>query len=657
MSTKDSHEILRALSEAKQALTRGQFTDALKVCETLNGVHLTTTQQVDINYIKAVTCRYLKRFDDAQLSLSSLLSLKPDYARAHQEQGHLYLTQNVNDKAAKAFYDATLINPALVGSWRALAMLYQDESIKSALEHVKENLAYWSALPKPVLGAADMLFSGNVEQADRTCRQFLQQHKHHAEGLYVLALIDIHVKAYDEAEFLLESCSELSPKNHRARAEYAALLNRIGKYQAALTQAQHLLDESNDQLSYQVLKGVSLVGLGEVEEGIALFRAVLLQEPQRAGLWVQLGHAQKSLGQMDEAVNSYQKALEYRADYGDVYWSLANTKAYKFASTELTKMETLASTTSTQLDDRIHLSFALGKGYEDKGDALKAFQFYQQGNEEKYTQSGYQPEQFSQQVDRNIAFFTESFFQQAEHTGCDDSSPVFIVGLPRAGSTLLEQILSSHSQVDATQELHNILSLAKRLRKQDDYPNMLSKLNPEYFEKFGQQYIDQTQAYRQGGLYFIDKMPNNFLHVGLIKLVLPNAKVIDARRDPMDCCYSGFKQLFAEGQDFTYDLEAVGKYYLDYLKIMAHWDQVLPGFVLKIDHEEILEDLEGQIKRILDFCQLDFEDACLTFYENKRAIQTPSAAQVRKPINRDGVGRWKAVESELEPLKQALGLL
>ncbi len=656
MSTVDLKKVDDALVKAKQALAKGQFEQVLLACKNPELASLSDQHKVEFEYIKAVTYRYLKRFDEAQQSLSLLLSLSPQHARGHQEQGHLFVAQNINYKAVKAFYDATLINPALIGSWKALVSLYQSDTSGPALEHVKDNISYWGTLPKPVLGAADLMFSGNLEQADNVCRQFLQQQKHHVDGLYVLALIDIQTKSYDEAEFLLESCCELAPQHYRARAEYAALLNRIGKYHLALTQANSLLEQSPEQLSYQVLKGIALVGLGDVFDGVKLFEHVLSLEEQRPSLWVQLGHARKSLGQMDEAIAAYKKALELRSDYGDAYWSLANTKSYHFAPTELKQMEALVNESTTLMDDRIHLSFALGKGYEDQGDAIKAFECYQQGNRDKYELSQYQPAHFSRQVDRNIAFFTKAFFEQFEGSGCRDASPIFIVGLPRAGSTLLEQILSSHSQVDATQELHNILSLAKRLMRQKDYPDMLSQIEKGYFERFGQQYIEQTRAYRDNGFYFIDKMPNNFLHIGLIKLILPNAKVIDARRDPMDCCYSCYKQLFAEGQDFTYDQEAVGLYYRDYQKIMEHWDDVLPGFVLRVTHEDVLDDLEGQVKRILAFCRLDFESVCLTYYNNKRAIQTPSAAQVRKPINKDGVGRWKAVETMLEPMKQALYL-
>lgn len=657
MKQTDNPNTADALAKAKAALAKGQFNRAIEACYPLTDNAYSLEQRIDSYYVIAVAHRYLHQYELAVSALTQLQKLAPVHSRAWQEQGHLYLALQQGGKAAHAFHQATTYNPALVASWRALVELYQKQqnssAANSALAQAQNNLNFWSGLPRPLQGAADLLFSGDLDKADKVCRQFLQSQKHHVDGLYILAMIDIQAKVYDEAEFLLESCCELSPEHERGRAEYAALLNRIGKYHLALTQANKLLEKDSANLNYQVLVGVANIGLGKMPTGINQLESVLKQEPQRPGLWLQLGHAYKSTGELDRAERAYKQALQYRSDYGDAYWSLANTKAYKFTAQELKQMQDLLAS-SLQTDDRVHIEFALGKGLEDLGNADEAFEHYSRGNEIKYEQCRYNPEQFSLQVAKQKAFFTASFFADAKLSGYSDSAPIFIVGLPRAGSTLLEQILSSHSQVDATLELHNLLSLVKRLNKNQKYPNMLAQTDPSYFAQFGQQYIAQTQAYRQGGTYFIDKMPNNFLHVGLIKRILPNAKVIDARRDPMDCCYSGFKQLFAEGQDFSYDLNAIGQYYRDYEVMMEHWDRVLPGFVLRVHHEDVLDDLEGQVRRMLDFCNLEFEPACLAYYKTDRAIQTPSSAQVRKPINRDGVGVWRAIESKLEPLVDAL---
>ena len=312
--------------------------------------------------------------------------------------------------------------------------------------------------------------------------------------------------------------------------------------------------------------------------------------------------------------------------------------------------------------DRIQMCFALGKASEDAGLHDEAFEYYARGNRLKLPTTHFDIEQLNKRVEAQIAVCTTDLFSRHGKTGLSTPDPIFIVGLPRAGSTLLEQILASHSQIDGTMELHNILDLAKRLRGRDTapeaeprYPLILKDLEAEKFERFGQQFIDETQVYRSSAPHFIDKMPNNFFHIGLIKLILPNAKIIDARRHPMACCFSGFKQLWGEGQEFSYGLKEIGTYYRQYVRLMEHWDEVLPGFVLRVHHEDVVDDLEGQVRRLLDFCGLPFEPACLDFHKTDRTVRTPSAEQVRQPIYRSGLDQWRNFEHYLDPLKQALG--
>jgi hypothetical protein len=316
----------------------------------------------------------------------------------------------------------------------------------------------------------------------------------------------------------------------------------------------------------------------------------------------------------------------------------------------------------------VQLHFATGKAFEDREDYQQAFEAYQQGNELQHASNGFDINKIEQQVAEQIKYCTHELFEVRRNLGLNSPDPIFIVGLPRAGSTLLEQILASHSQVDGTMELHNILGLASRLRgrennkndqeshKESQYPKNLAEINPTYFKRFGQQFIDETRVYREQAPLFIDKMPNNFLHIGLIKLILPNAKIIDARRQPMACCFSGFKQLFAEGQDFSYNLEDIGRYYQAYLKLMAHWDQVLPDFVLTVNHEDVVDDLEKQVRRILDFCGLSFEQSCVDFHKTKRTIKTPSSEQVRQPIYKSATEQWRHFEPYLAPLKKVLNI-
>lgn len=455
--------------------------------------------------------------------------------------------------------------------------------------------------------------------------------------MLLLAELGIHAKVYSEAEFLLESSNQLHPQHITTGIEYLKLLSKIGKFSAAKECAQRLLLQQPNSPIILTAKATAMVGLGELNDAIKIYQTLLNDDPNRANLWLLLGHALKANGVFSEAISAYQNAYGIQSDFGDAYWSLANTKTYRFSVEELSKMKSLAEDTSVSLDNQVHLLFALGKAYEDAKDYQQSFENYARGNQLKQAQLNYQPEYIERQVEAQINALNPPLFDHCAELSAGDpaSDPIFIVGLPRSGSTLLEQILASHSQVDGTMELHNILGLVARLRGQSsEYPGLLNDLDLAYFQRFGEQYLNETRVYRGNAPLFIDKMPNNFVHIGLIKLILPNAKIIDARRDPMACCFSGFKQLFGEGQEFSYSLENIGRYYAAYLKMMEHWDRVLPNFVLRVQHEEVIEDLPSQVERILDFCGLPFEQQCIDFHQTQRVIKTPSSEQVRQPIYR-----------------------
>jgi tetratricopeptide (TPR) repeat protein len=594
---------------------------------------------------------------DIESAISSnkqILALKPSHARAHQELGYAYKISGQALESASHFYQATQINPALFASWKALYEHYQNTGNNTAAQLTKVQLDYLNTLPKAVLSAKDLMYEGQFHKADQLCRRFLQEQKHDPEGMLLLAEIGIALKVYGEAEFLLESCLTLYPEHRAAGIEYLQLLTKMGRFQAAKDWALKLDKAHPNHPAIEVAKASALVGLGEVEQAILLYKKLLNDTPQQAGLYLLLGHAFKAAGQLDEAITAYKKAYAHKADFGDAYWSLANTKTYSFSEQEMQNMHQQSAQDIAE-DDKIHFYFALGKALEDKKDYTASFDFYAKGNALKQQQTGYLPASVEQQVAKQIQVFSSELLTKLSNLGHDSSDPIFVVGLPRAGSTLIEQILASHSQVDGTMELHNILGLAAKLNgPRNNYPEIMREIKPEYLARFGQQYIEDTKAYRANAPFFIDKMPNNFMHIGLIKLILPNAKIIDARREPMACCFSGFKQLFAEGQDFTYGLENIAKYYANYVEIMNHWDAVLPGFVLRVQHEDVINDLEGQVKRMLDFCELPFEQNCIDFHKTKRTIKTPSSEQVRQPIFRDSMQQWKHYEEHLTPLKNIL---
>ncbi|WP_338401480.1 sulfotransferase [Neptunicella marina] len=647
---------LEQTQQLQQLIQQAKFSQAIEQATTLLQQADNTQRQADILYLLTVAERYANHAENSLQCVEQLLALNAVHARGWQEKGYIYLKLQQPDNAAYAFEQAVKYNPALIASWKLLVELYRHQNKTADAQRAGYQIEFLSSLPQALLAARDLMYDGKLHKADSLCRQYLQKYKHDIEGMCLLAEIGGRLRVFDDAEFLLESCVELAPDHQRARSEYVGLLIRLSKFSVAQPHVDELLKAQPDNPSFLIAKGSVEVGLGNIEAGIGIFRRVLTIQPDRAGVYVQLGHAYKANGQREQAIEAYQQAFKLNPSYGDAYWSLANTKTYCFSDAELQQIKQQEAQPDIAEDDRIHLCFAAGKALEDAADFDRSFEYYQRGNQLRHQQLGYQADNTDKQVDEQIAHCSTELFEQFADAGHDDPAPIFILGLPRAGSTLLEQILASHSMVDGTMELHNILGLAMRLRGRiagdaPQYPANLTEIDKSYFARFGQQFIEQTQVYRQGAPFFIDKMPNNFMHIGLIKLILPNAKVIDARREPMACCFSGFKQLFGEGQDFSYSLHDIGRYYQSYLRMMEHWNKVLPGFVLKVQHEDVLDDLQGQVKRMLDFCGLPFEQSCVDFHKTKRQIKTPSSEQVRQPIFKSAQQQWKNYEIHLAELK------
>lgn len=652
------------LKSIQKLIQTTKFDEAIKQCKQLQTQSTDSQDNIELWYLIAVAQRYAKTLPLALISINELLKLENKHSRANQEKGFIYLALNETTLAKKSFEKAVELNPSLVASWQALIQLYRDENQQNNIQKAANHLEKLKKLPLALLAVTELMHEGKLLKAEQICRHFLQNNKRHVDGMCMLAEIGIELKIYDDAEFLLASALELDPNHIHARSLYLNLLIRLGKYKVAAQQVEPLLIAQPDNLSFKIAKASALTGLGEIEQAISLFEQVVAENDQVPGFHLQLGHALKTKGEIEKAISSYQKAYQLSPSYGDAFWSLANTKTYRFSDSEIAQMQTQQNNEDLALLDSIQLHFATGKAFEDRKDYDQAFKSYQKGNELQHEHNGFDITKFEQQVAEQIKYCTPELFKNRGNLGLNVPDPIFILGLPRAGSTLLEQILASHSQVDGTMELHNILGLASRLRgrskSQNDeeaqYPKNLAEINPDYFKRFGQQFIDETQVYREKAPLFIDKMPNNFIHIGLIRLILPNAKIIDARRSPMACCFSGFKQLFAEGQDFSYNLEDIGRYYQAYLKIMAHWDAALPGHVLTVNHEDVVDDLETQVRRMLDFVGLEFEQSCVDFHKTKRNIKTPSSEQVRQPIYKSATEQWRYFEPYLGPLKKVLNI-
>jgi tetratricopeptide (TPR) repeat protein len=649
-------EVLRI----RALLEKSQFAQALAAAQAL----LTQVpQNRDVWYMIAVSQRYLRLIPEALETLAHFEAIHPEYSRLFQERAHCLRAIGDAPGAIAAYLRAVNINPALPASWNALQQLYIAVGDSANSQTAASHVAKLASLPVPIVNATSLFADGEIHAAEQVVRQFLQTHGDHIEGMRLLAQIGIKLEVLDDAEFLLESVLVFAPDYHLARYDYARVLSLRHQHAKAVEEARKLLAIEPQHRGYRTIYATASVGVGDFVTALRVFRELAAETPQAADIHLSIAHTLKTLGKQQDAIESYRAAAAAAPSLGDAYWSLANLKTYRFTDDEIVRMRTQEAAPSTTLVDRYHLCFALGKALEDAAQYAESFRYYESGNALKKSESRYQPGPIERNARLQAAVCTAEFFAARQGVGCDRPDPIFIVGLPRSGSTLIEQILASHSQVEGTMELADIPRLVQQLqgRNQDEskprYPGVLAELNSDQFKRFGEKYLADTQVYRTGKPFFIDKMPNNFRHLGLIRLMLPNARIIDARREPLACCFSNFKQLFATGQEFTYSLEDVARYYGSYIELMQHWERVLPGKVLRVQHEDVVENLEGNVRRILDFCGLDYERQCVEFYKTERSVRTASSEQVRQPIFKDGLDQWRNFEPFLGPLKAALGPL
>ena len=641
-------------------LDRRQYAEAARAAAALLGED---PEDRDLLYMLAVAQRYQGSIAEALTTLARLEELHPDYPRLHQERGYCHVAQRSAALAIAAFERAVALNPALPGSWKTLQTLYTMAGRRADADTAAAHLAKLASLPTAIVTARSMFADGEIEAAEALVRRYLREHGDHIEGMRLLAQIGMRLDVLDDAELLLESVLQMAPDYRAARYDYAQVLLQRHKHRQAREQIQLLQKAEPESRAYRITQATLSTELGECEQALREYRLLLEETPDHAELHLSMAHTLKTLGRQQEAVESYRRAARIRPDYGDAYWSLANLKTYRFSDAELAAMRAAEAAPRTAAADRFHLCFALGKGLEDRGEYAESFSYYERGNALKKRDVRYRPELIERIARLQTEVCTAEFFAARRNWGCRSDAPIFIVGLPRAGSTLIEQILASHSRVEGTMELSDIPRLAQQLRGRESggdqprYPGVLAALPAEDFSRFGERYLADTRLYRSGKPRFIDKMPNNFRHIGLMHLMLPDARIIDARRGAMACCFSNFKQLFASGQEFTYSLEDIARYYRTYVELMAHWERALPGKVLRVQHEELVADFEPQVRRILDFCGLDFEPACLEFHKTSRRVHTASSEQVRRPINTEGLEQWRRFEPWLGPLAQALGEL
>ena len=594
--------------------------------------------------------------------LGPLARACPDWAQAHRDFGGALARLGRFDEAVAALRQATTLQPEMADAWLALADALRANGDAAGadaayLRHVRQ-----SARDPRLLAIGKALFENLLPEAEEQLRVRLEQAPNDVAAIRMLAELSARLGRDDDALALLTRCMELAPGFHAARKNLAQVLNRGNRHAEALEQVETLLASEPAHPSYLNLKAVILGRIGDYAQAIALYEEILAQHPRHPQLWMSNGHALKTAGFQDRAIAAYRHAIAIDPACGEAWWSLANLKTVRFDAGDIAAMRAQLARGDLGDEQRLHFDFALGKALEDAGDYERSFRHYLDGNALRRTLVPYSADDNAGRGRAARRVYSREFFAAREGWGCDAQDPVFIVGMPRAGSTLVEQILSSHPAVEGTMELPEVISLARALRRRADSPqttsyhDILAGIDAGEARALGEQYLQRTRIHRKSGApLFIDKMPNNFAHIGLIRLALPNAKIIDARRHPLACCLSGFKQHFARGQDFSYSLDDIGRYYRDYVELMAHFDEVLPGCVHRVIYEDMVADTEAEVRRLLDYCGLPFDEVCLRFFENPRAVRTASSEQVRKPIYRDGVDHWRHYQAWLEPLEAALG--
>lgn len=595
-------------------------------------------------------------------ALERALKLSPFAAEALLEKGLAEASAGESRRAMASVAHALALKPDFLNAWRALAdeLMRAGDADAAGAAYARHVTA--QTKDPLLLEAGKALHEGRLSIAERQLKSYLMQAPTDVAAIRMLAELAARIGRYGDAQILLERCVELAPDFHAARHNLAIVALRKGDADRAVEEVERLLKLNSKDPGYRTLYCAALARLGDYVKAIPEYRSLLTQFPNQSKTWMSFGHALKTVGKQADAIDAYRRAVALQPSLGEAYWSLANLKTVRFTKEDAAAMAAQLARDDLNDDDRLHLHFALGKALEDAGDYENSFSHYEQGNNLGATRVNFDETEVTTRREAIESAFTAALFKERRGKGDPAPDPIFVLGMPRAGSTLIEQILSSHSMIEGTAELPDIIMIAKQLETQArkaagvPFPASVAQLSDAELRALGADYIDRTRSQRRTGKpLFIDKMPNNYAHAGLIRLILPNAKIIDARRHPMACCFSNFKQHFAKGQNFSYGQERMANYYRDYVLLMKHFDAAMPGAVHRVIHERLVEDLEGEVRALLAFIGVPFEDACLRFYETDRPIRTASSEQVRQPIFTEGLDYWKNFEPSLGPMKTALG--
>lgn len=616
---------------------------------------------LDASLLLSEALRLSGNLEAAQAIVSPIAAAHPKLFGAQRQLGVVLAGRDLPLPASVALRAAAEANPAHPTIWRDLAMQLALAGDESGAQVARARHADLLAEPT-LLRVAAQLRANDLAGGEAAVRAYLADYPEDVAALNLLAEAQARGDRPDEAEATLRLCIALAPAYRRARHGLTQLMLGLSRLEDALTGARQLVALDPQSSGPQRLLAAVYMAMSQYERALAIYEPLTKADGQRAGLWLSYGHALKTLNRTQEGIDAYRRSIQLAPHLGEAYWSLANLKTYRFDDGDISRMRTQAARADISAEDRVNFLYALGKAAEDRDEADAAFKAYAEGAALHLSTSNYKPGRLAAVVERSREVFTPEFFAAREGGGASAQDPIFIVGLPRAGSTLLEQILASHSMVEGTAELQDMHLVAQSLvtpaeaREGRSFVDVVGGLDAAQMRALGETYLRTTRMHRISGRpLFINKMPNDFMHVGLIHLTLPNAKIIDARRHPMACGWSCFKQHFARGQLFTYDLGEIGRYYADYVRLMAHYDRVLPGRVHRVIHEDLVADPERRVRALLEYCGLPFEEQCLRPHENERAVKTASSEQVRQPISAKGLDSWRRFETHLDPLKQALG--
>ncbi len=648
--------------EAQSFLQSGEAESAEVVCARQLNEH---PEDANFLCLSASALVKLGRFDEADVRIESALSVYPQWARPHEVSGELLLAKGELPDAAEAFQRALVLDPKLQRARMKLGQVFMYMGRVDEAQALKTEFMELSQDNQDIATAAELEGQEKFADAEKIYRQILTRHPDNVSAMRAWAQLGMQQDLYPDAEVLLQQAVKTTPGFSRAWSDLCSAQMEQKKFYDAIESANRLIKLRPRSPEGYMWLGTASASAGHQQDAIKAFDKALDITPDHVGAMFGRGNACRTIGDRDEAIAAFRRSIETDPLHAESYWSLANLKTFRFEDQEVDDMLALLDDERISPEGQVQLNNALGLEFDGRKEYDRSFEHIDRGNKLRREQEFYDRIENEEKIDLTIDAYSQQFLNDNVGHGDPDPAPIFIVGLPRSGSTLLEQILSSHSQVDGTHELADLGATIRSNRKLTNlqkfhadetrrYPITIATLDAEEFKDLGSEYIERTRRHRGDRAFFTDKNPNNFEHIGLLHLILPNAKIINARRHPLDSCYGSYKQLFAKGQPFTYDLIEIGEYYLQYQRIMDHWHDVLPGKVLDVQYEEVVADLDGQVRRILDYCELDWEDSCLRFHETDRAVKTASSEQVRRPIYSSSVNTWRNYEAHLGALIETL---